>query len=75
MNECFLSATQDDGSVLCLAPLTNNQIAASDVEIDDLGAVYLFEERGSEGRREVRIIARVMSEEAVIRLQNTFNLR
>tara|TARA_R110001599_G_scaffold205583_3_gene402916 strand:- start:1958 stop:2185 length:228 start_codon:yes stop_codon:yes gene_type:complete len=75
MDECFLSATQDDGSLLCLAPLTDNQIAASDIEIDDLSGVYLFEERGSDGAREVRVLARVMSEAAALRIQNTFNLR
>lgn len=75
MDECFLSATQDDGSLLCLAPLTNRQIAASDIEIDDLGGVYLFEERGADGGREITIIARVMSEEAALRLQTKFNLR
>lgn len=74
MEQMYLSAELDGGRVLCLAPLTDNQIENSGQEISDSAGYFLFE-RDSENASRIEIIAKVVSEEAIFRLQQAFNLR
>ena len=72
MDEYFLSVARDDGSLLCIAPLTNRQIAVAEQELEDTSGLFLFEQCGSEGSLKVNVIARVLSEEAALMFRRTF---
>jgi len=74
MGEYYLSAKQSNGSLLCLAPLTNRQISMSDLDIEDTSGMFLFEHHGPEDAGEVRVIARVLSEDAVLMFREMFEL-
>lgn len=74
MEDCFLSANQEDGSLLCLAPLTNRQISASDIELSDGSGVFLYQQFGQNETTRIKVIARVLSEEAALMLQTAFKL-
>lgn len=74
MEPYFLSANQEDGSVLCLAPLTSRQIAIADIDIEDRAGVFLYQQFGSEDETRIKIIARVLSEDAALMLQSAFRL-
>lgn len=74
MEAYFLSADQADGSILCLAPLTSRQVAMADIDLDDQAGVFLFQQYGSDDDTRIKIIARVLSEDAALMLQSAFRL-
>ncbi len=74
MEHYFLSADQEDGTVLCMAPLTSRQMQVSDVDIDDPSGVFLYKQTGKDYPTKVQIIARVLTEEAAIMFQSVFKL-
>ena len=74
MNNIYYTVNQPDGSTLCLAPLTGRRIASSDVEIDDPSGIFLYEHSGPYEAGSVRIIAKVMSEDAVLMFRSLFEM-
>lgn len=73
MAQFYFSVNIDNDRTLCLAPLTDRKIAMSGQEIADTSGYFLFETRGSD-ERGVEIIAHVVSEDAVFRLREAFNM-
>lgn len=65
----YFSVNLDNDTTLCLAPLTDSRIALSGEELEDTSGYFLFEQRHSEELPEIKIIARVLSEEAAFRLR------
>ena len=74
MNEFYFSVNLDNERTLCLAPLTNRRIAMSGQEIDNPGGYFLYERSGSGDFANVEIIAHVVSEDAVYRLRDMFQM-
>lgn len=60
----YLTASRPEGKVLCLAPLTDRQIAACDQELPDTSGHFLYE-RGQDDLESVVVLAQVVSEDAV----------
>ncbi len=75
MDEYYFSADLVDNRRLRLAPLTDRHIAMCGDEIEDPSGYYLFEIHGTGSTERVEVLARVMNEDAVFWLQNTFNMR
>lgn len=72
MEDYFYSADIGDGRKLCLAPLTDWQIQNSGQDIPEFDGYFLFE-RDSANR--IEVIAKVISEEAILRICDAFNLK
>ena len=69
----YLTANHAGGATLCLSPLTDRQVAASDVELHDTSGHFLYEcVAGS--RDNVRVLAQVMSEDAVEAIRGLLGL-
>ncbi len=74
MDEFYFSVNLDNDRTLCLAPLTDRRIAMSGQELADTSGYFLYEQCSSEGFGGVEIIARVVSDEAVAKLRQFFNM-
>ena len=74
MDGFYLSIRLDEGHTLCIAPLTNRNIALSGQEIEDISGYFLFEKRGPEGTGDVEVIAHLLSEDAALRVGRMFNM-
>ncbi len=74
MAEFYFSVNLDNDRTLCLAPLTERRIAMSGVELVDKSGYFLYEQRRSDAVGGVEIIAHVLSEDAVFRLRDMFNM-
>jgi hypothetical protein len=74
MNEFYFSVNLDEGRRLCLAPLSDRNLALSGQEISDISGLFLFEKSGDEERASVEIIAQVFSEEAALRLRDALGM-
>lgn len=74
MAQFYFSVNLDNDRTLCLAPLTDRKIALSGEEITDPSGYFLFETRGSDELGGIEIIARVMTEEAALRLREMFKM-
>jgi len=61
--------------LFCIAPLTDKRIELSGEEIEDVSGYFLYETKGGSEPGEVRIIARLTSEEAALRLKNMLALK
>lgn len=68
MESFYLSKKLDDERLLCVAPLSNRNIALSGQEVDDASGYFLFEKRGSEEVYDVIILAHLVSEEAALQM-------
>lgn len=75
MPEYYFSAQTDSETTLCIAPLTDKRIELSGEEIEDTSGYFLFETKGGAEPGEVRIIARLTSEEAAFRLKDMLALK
>ncbi len=75
MPEYYFSAQTDTETTLCIAPLTDKRIELSGEEIEDTSGYFLYETRGGAEPEEVRIIARLTSEEAALRLKDMLSLK
>jgi len=64
MDGLYLSVRLDHERLLCVAPLTERNIALSGQEVDDPSGYFLFEKRGREEAYDVTIVAHLVSEEA-----------
>jgi hypothetical protein len=74
MAEYYFTTNIDNETTLYIAPLTNRRIALSGQEISDSSGYFLYETRKSNEPNEVRIIARVLSEEAAFQLSRILNM-
>jgi len=68
MDGFYLSRRLDDDRLLCVAPLSNRNIALSGQEVDDPSGYFLFEKCGSDDAYDVTILAHLVSEEAALRM-------
>lgn len=75
MPEYYFSAQTDSETTLCIAPLTDKRIELSGEEIEDASGYFLYETKGGPEPGEVRIIARLTSEEAAFRLRDMLALK
>lgn len=74
MDEFYFSVNLDNERTLCLAPLTSRRIYMSGQDIPDESGHFLFEKRGFGESAQIEIIAQVISDEAVHRLREMFNM-
>jgi hypothetical protein len=74
MAEYYFTTNVDNETTLCIAPITNRCLALSGQEIPDTSGYFLYETRKSQEPNEVRIIARVLSEEAAFELSRILNM-
>jgi hypothetical protein len=74
MAEYYFTTNVDNETTLCIAPITNRRLALSGQEIPDTSGYFLYETRKSQEPNEVRIIARVLSEEAAFELSRILNM-
>lgn len=75
MDELYFSVELDDERTLCLAPLTDRRLSMSGQEINDPSGYFLYEQRGSGEFATVEIIAQIISDEALLRIRDAFNMR
>lgn len=68
MNGYYLSKRLDNERLLCVAPLSNRNIALSGQEVDDPSGYFLFEKHGSDDNYGVTILAHLVSEEAALQM-------
>ncbi len=68
MDGFYLSKRLDDERLLCVAPLSNRNVALSGQEVDDPSGYFLFEKCGSDDTYDVTILAHLVSEEAALRM-------
>jgi hypothetical protein len=74
MAEYYFSAQVDDETTLCIAPLTERRVELSGQEIEDRSGYFLYLSRGGAEPNDVEILARLSSEEAVLRLRKMLSL-
>lgn len=75
MDGLYFSAPLDDGRTLCLTQLTDRRVAMSPDAIEDTSGYFLYELTGTGDAARVDVIARVETEDAVLRLRTMLNLR
>jgi hypothetical protein len=64
----YFTIKLDKDRMLCLAPLTDRQIAAAE-PLDRIDGYFLFEQGGTGDFADIEIIAHVPTESAVLRLR------
>lgn len=74
MADLYLSVNTEDGTTLCVAPLTDRQLSLSGQEILDQSGYFLFERHGSGAQERVEILAHLVSDEAAERIRLVLNL-
>jgi hypothetical protein len=74
MTEYYFSKEIDSETSLCIAPLTDKRIELSGETIDDPSGYFLYEVKGNGELYDVRIIARLASEEAAFQLKQMLEL-
>lgn len=74
MAQFYFSVNLNNDRTLCLAPLTERKLALAAEEIDDPSGYFLYEECASNQLARIEIIAKVTSEDAVLKLRDMFNM-
>lgn len=74
MDDLYYSVNLDRDRILCLAPLTERRLAMAGQEILDTSGYFLFEQQGEGDFATVEILAHVVSDAAVARLRDKFNM-
>lgn len=74
MADYYYTASRGDGTTLYIAPLTDRVIDAAGQELPAQGGHFLFE-RSDADPSEVRVIAHLMSDEAVFEMRTLLNLK
>ena len=74
MDEYYFSVNIDESRKLCIAPLTSRLVENADSEIVDSGGHFLFESSGPIERPLIRILAKIMSEDALFELRDRFQM-
>ena len=74
MAELYFSANLDDETTLYIAPITNRCVSSSGQTIDDPSGYFLYEVRKSQLPHDVKILARLLTEESAIELSQMLNM-
>jgi hypothetical protein len=74
MAELYYTASRGDGTTLYIAPLTDAAIDACGQELPTSGGHFLYE-RSDNDPTDIRVIAHLVSEEAVFEMQRLLNLK
>jgi hypothetical protein len=74
MAEHYFTTNLDNETTLSIAPLTNRRITLSGQEIEDTSGYFLYETCKSSEPNEVKIIARVLSEDAAFQLSRMLRM-
>ena len=75
MEGMYFSTALDDGRTLCLTQMTDRRAAMSVRAIEDTSGYFLYELTGIGDTALVDVIARVDSDDAVLKLSKILNLR
>jgi len=74
MAEYYYRASRGDGTSLYIAPLTDRAIEAAGQDLPTSGGHFLFERRDDDPTA-VRVIAHLVSEEAVFEMRQLLGLK
>lgn len=74
MDELYLTVNTEDGTTLCLSPLTDRQISIATEGISDPGGYFLFEKHGSGDLETIEVIAQVFNDDAAHKLRKMLKL-
>jgi hypothetical protein len=74
MAEHYFTTSLDNETTLSIAPLTNRRITLSGQEIEDTSGYFLYETCKSSEPNEVKIIAKVLSEDAAFQLSRMLRM-
>jgi hypothetical protein len=70
----YFTVSLDNETTLTIAPLTNRSIVLSGETIEDSSGYFLYATRKSEEPNEVRILARIFSDDAAFQLSQMLNM-
>lgn len=73
MADYYYKASRGDGTSLYIAPLTDRAIDAAGQELPTQGGHFLFERRDDDPT-EIRVIAHLISDDAVFEMRTLLNL-
>lgn len=74
MDQFYYTVNIDSDCTLCLSQMTDRLISLCDQEIEDVSGYFLYERRTRGEIVNVEVIARVLSNEAAMRLRKAFNM-
>jgi hypothetical protein len=74
MSEYYFSVNLDEKRQLCIAPLSERMIECLDIDISDVNGHFLFERSGSLERPSVKLLAKIIDDEAVFELRHQFQM-
>lgn len=74
MSDYYFSVNIDADRTLCLAPLTDRRLGMSGQQIEDLSGYFLYEQHGTGDAASIEIIAKVLTEDAALRLRDMFQM-
>lgn len=75
MGDLYFSVNLDGDRTLCLAPLTDRRLSMSVQEIDDTSGYFLYEQQGFGEFASIEIIAKILSDDAILRIREAFKMR
>ncbi len=73
MGDCYFRASRGDGTTLYIAPLTDRLRDAAGQELPTDGGHFLYERRDNDPT-DVRILAHLVSDDAIFELQKLLRL-
>jgi hypothetical protein len=74
MAEFYFTVNLDNERTLYLAPLTDRRIAMAGIDVGDTSGYFLFEKCGTGDLASIEVIARVLTEDAALRLRDMLNM-
>ena len=74
MDQFYYTVNIDNDRTLCLSQMTDRLISLCDQDIGDASGYFLYERRTRGEIVNVEVIARVLSDEAAMRLREAFNM-
>jgi hypothetical protein len=74
MSEFFFSVKKSNGRLLCLSPLTDRILSLSEENVQDKSGYFLYEKVENNDSSSVKIIAQILSEDAVFMLKNSLSM-
>lgn len=75
MSEFYFDAQIERNRTLCLAPLTDRELATAEVSVEDAYGYYLYERIRRGNQEELEIIAHVPTDEAADRLRILLSMK
>jgi hypothetical protein len=74
MTEYYFSAQVDRETTLCISPMTSRRLELCGEDIDDESGHFLYLLKGGAEPREVEILARLATDDAIFRLREMLGL-